>query len=228
MTLNSCINDFFELSTYEHQKLFEGCLYPWEALKNLSNYCKQFAKGQIQGEVSEQAYLVNLESIVIGEGSIIEPGAYIAGPCIIGKNCTIRHGAYIRGNLVCGDNCVIGHDTEIKNAIFLNNAHAAHFAYVGDSILGNKVNLGAGFKCANLRLDRSGVKVYYNEVLIDSGLRKLGAIIGDDCQLGCNGVASPGTLIGKKSMSYPCIHLYGTIAPNSMVKPNNDFIIEPI
>lgn len=170
-------------------------------------------------------FLVDPHLISIGEGTVLEPGCYIKGPCIIGKNCTVRHGAYIRGDVITGDSCVIGHETEMKNTLMMNYAHAAHFAYLGDSILGNNVNLGAGVKCANLKLDGSDITISYHGNKIPLRLRKLGAICGDSVQLGCNAVTNPGTLIGKGSKCYPCANFGGFIPPYSIVKPNTQISI---
>lgn len=209
---------FFDLSAFAYPHLFDGVAYPWDALHHISKHLQSFSLGEIKGEVSPHAYLIKPELISIGEGSVVEPGAYIHGPCIIGKNCVIRHGAYIRGNVITGDGCVIGHDSEIKNSIFLNGVHAAHFAYVGDSILGNNVNLGAGTKCANLRIDRGVIAVYDTHERISTGLRKFGAIIGDCSQIGCNVVTNPGTLLGRDVSCYPCLNFGGFIPSKSIVK----------
>jgi NDP-sugar pyrophosphorylase family protein len=174
--------------------------------------------GKLHSKHQECAYLVNPELISIGEGTIVEPGAYIRGPCIIGRNCHIRHAAYIRGNVLVGDRCVVGHATELKSCILLNHARAAHFAFVGDSILGNDVNLGAGVKCANLRLDETPVTVRFHNESISTGLRKLGSIIGDGCQIGCNTVLNPGTLLGKHAKCYPCINVSGVVEEGCVAK----------
>lgn len=209
---------FFDLASYEHKELFERLQKPWEALSRIKAYLTPKRLGKIKVEVPKEVYLIDPELISIGEGTVLEPGAYIKGPCIIGKNCTVRHGAYIRGDFICGDDCVIGHDTEIKNVIFLNDVKAGHFAYVGDSILGNHVNLGAGTKCANLKLDNGKVFVRVGHELIDTGLRKFGAVIGDNVQTGCNSVLNPGTLMGKDSLCYPCTNFGGYIEANHVVR----------
>jgi NDP-sugar pyrophosphorylase family protein len=210
--------NFFNLDSFAHHSLFSEEDPVWDALKNIIPYLSKLELGKIEGTIEEGAYLVHPETISIGPGSIVEAGAYIRGPCVIGKNCEVRHGAYIRGQVIVGDRCVIGHATEVKHAIFLDDAHAGHFSYVGDSILGNRVNLGAGVKCANLRLDRKNVLLNHNGKKIDSQLRKWGAILGDDVQIGCNAVTNPGTLMGKKSLSYPCVSIKGFIPENGVVK----------
>lgn len=214
------ISYFFDLGDFPHKQLFNSISYPWEVLPLIEKFLKTSPLGHLEGSISPQAYLVNPELIHIGEGTIVEPGAYIQGPCWIGKHCIIRHGAYIRGNVVTGDRCVIGHDTEVKNSLFLNHAHAAHFAYVGDSILGNHVNLGAGTKCANFRLDEGLITVHYQKDRIPTELRKMGAILGDGCQIGCNTVLNPGTIAGQSVNCYPCINVGGFIPSKSTVKSN--------
>ncbi len=209
---------FFDLASFQHRALFEQLTFVWEALPKIGPYLKSQALGEIEVTVPAGVHLVNPELISIGKGTVLEPGAYIKGPCLIGANCTVRHGAYIRGDLIAGDGCVIGHDSEIKNAILLNGAHAAHFAYVGDSILGNQVNLGAGVKCANLKLDNSPVAIHHEGQRIATGLRKFGAIIGDGTQIGCNSVTNPGTLIGRQVLCFPCLNLGGVILSDQIVK----------
>lgn len=216
---------FFNLSEFPYKELFDSCKYPWTALTKIETFLKNRTLGDIQGHVSSFAYLINPEYISIGLGSIIEPGAYIQGPCIIGKNSTVRHGAYMRGNVIVGDGCVIGHDTEVKNSIFLQGAMAGHFAYIGDSILGNKVNLGAGTKCANLKLDHSEVFVHYEGEKISTSLRKFGAILGDETQMGCNSVTNPGTLMGPRVHCYPCLNVGGFIPSRSLLKPETGYTI---
>jgi NDP-sugar pyrophosphorylase family protein len=210
---------FFDLSEFSHKEIFQGCEFVWQALEKIEQYLSRKMLGKIDTSHQEYAYFVNPESISIGEGTIVEPGAYIRGPCIIGNHCHIRHGAYIRGNAIIGDHCVIGHATEIKHAILLNHAKAAHFAFVGDSILGNYVNLGAGTKCANLRLHGDEVIIRSKHESIATGQRKLGAIIGDYCQVGCNAVLNPGTVFGKHVHCYPCTSVSGSFLEKCTIKP---------
>lgn len=216
---------FFDLEKFAHAKLFDGCNHVWEALSKIAAYIKEQKHSIANGNISSQAYLVDQEFISIGEGSVVEPGAYIQGPCIIGKNCTVRHGAYIRGNFIAGDNCVIGHCTEVKNAIFLNGAQAGHFAYVGDSILGNSVNLGAGVKCANLKLNRSLIVIFHNDQPYATGLKKFGAIIGDGGQLGCNAVTNPGALLGKSTYLHSCTSFGGVSEADSVIRLDANVVV---
>lgn len=149
------------------------------------------------------------DTVLIGPGSIVEPGALIKGPAIIGRNTEIRQGAYMRGDCLVGDSCVVGHATEMKVSIMLDGAQAGHFAYVGDSILGKKVNLGAGTKLANLKMIPGDVVVISGRERFRTGLRKLGAILGDGTETGCNTVTSPGTLLSPRSIVYPGIAVPG-------------------
>lgn len=220
------INYFFNLSQFAHASLFDGCEHPWEALQNLSQYLRSQTLGKIHAEVPASAFLINPSSIFIGRETIIEPGAYIQGPCIIGDKCRVRSGAYIRGDVITGDGCIIGHGTEIKHSILLDRAFAAHFNYVGDTILGNDVNLGAGAKCANFRLDHQAISISTPEGSINTGLKKLGAIIGDGAQVGCNCVINPGTVLGRRCFCFPCLNIYGIIPHDAKVKPAQKNILE--
>lgn len=210
--------NFFDLNSFKHRALFAGCQFVWDVLPKIKDYLANQALGNIEVGIPAGAHLFNTHLISIGKGTIIEPGAYIQGPCIIGENCVIRHGAYIRGDCLAGDNCVIGHTTELKNALLLNNAQAAHFAYVGDSVLGNRVNLGAGVKCANLRLDHKEIFIRWNSKKMTTHLKKFGAIFGDGTQIGCNAVSNPGTITGKGVLCHPCLNFEGVIPANSVIK----------
>ncbi len=141
--------------------------------------------------------------IELGQGVLIESGALVKEPAIIGDRSEIRQGAYMRGYCLIGERCVVGHTTEVKHSVFLDDAKAGHFAYLGDSILGGNANLGAGTKFANLRFLPGNVKVRTPDGLVDSGLRKFGAILGDGCQTGCNSVTNPGTVFGPGSILMP-------------------------
>jgi NDP-sugar pyrophosphorylase family protein len=209
---------YFDISSFPFQDLFNECKTVWEVLQNIEPYLAKRMLGLNESENQQYAYFANSDSISVGQGTIVEPGAYIKGPCLIGKNCHIRHGAYIRGNVIIGDNCVVGHATELKHSILLNHAHAAHFAYVGDTIIGNYVNLGAGVKCANLRLNGEEIIVKHKDKTYPSGLRKFGAIIGDFCQVGCNVVLNPGTHLGKHVHVHPCMSLVGVVNEKSHIK----------
>jgi bifunctional UDP-N-acetylglucosamine pyrophosphorylase / glucosamine-1-phosphate N-acetyltransferase len=156
------------------------------------------------------------ERIDIGEGALVEGGATIKSPTIIGERTEVRQGAYIRGYCLTGKSCVIGHTTEVKHSIFLNDAKAGHFAYLGDSILGRDANLGAGTKFANLKFLGGNVSIRTEEGMVDTGRRKFGAILGDEAQTGCNSVTNPGTIIGKGGILMP-----NTTAPSGYHNPRH-------
>lgn len=196
--------ELFDLQRFTHAALFDGTGNAWEVLRGLHPYLVAKIRPGVKGRVEPGAYLMS-DDIEIGEGTVVEAGAYVRGPAIIGRNCEIRNGAYIRGDVLVGDRCVVGHTTEVKSSIFLDEAKAGHFAYIGDSILGNDVNLGAGTKLANLKLTADEIVLRIEGARVPSGTRKLGAILGDGCQLGCNSVTSPGTILGKKSFVFPCV-----------------------
>lgn len=218
--------DFFSLHDFAHSLLWkkEGAI--WDPFFELGNYFKNYSY-KIEIPISNDVHLKNPEMISIGKGTQIDPGVCIEGPCIIGKNCILRHGAFLRGNVILGDACVVGHCSELKNSILMNGSTAAHLCYIGDSIVGSFVNLGAGVKCANLRLDRRAVSVEFQEKKIKTGLKKLGAILGEGVQVGCNSVLNPGTIVGKKSIIYPLLNVGGFIPSMCQVKAPRSWTIEP-
>lgn len=211
-------SEFFDLSEFRHAGLFEGVENVWDALSAVRKYLGGLGGREILGEVAPGAIIEG--DVRIGRGTVVEPTAYIKGPAVIGENCEVRHGAYIRGNLVAGDDCIIGHTTEVKNAIFLNGAKAAHFAYIGDSILGAGVNLGAGTKLANFKIQAGSpfITVETPGGAVETRMRKLGAILGDGVEIGCNAVTAPGTLVGRGAMIYACSSVRGYIYPRTMMK----------
>ena len=157
--------------------------------------------------------------IFIGPGAVLEPGALVKGPTIIGARTEVRQGAYVRGKCIVGDGCVIGHTTEMKSSVMLNGAKAGHFAYIGDSILGNGTNLGAGTKLANLKMKGTNIRVPAGGECIDTGLRKFGAIVGDYVEIGCNAVTNPGVVLGKGCLVYPVTAVApGYYEPRTFVK----------
>lgn len=209
-------SEFFALEGYAHAELFADIEYVWEALARLDVYAPKHATARVDGRVSEGAWLSG--SVFVASGAVVEPGAMVQGPTILGPGTVVRHGAYVRGYCVTGANCVIGHASEVKRAILLDGAQAPHFNYVGDSILGNDVNLGAGTKISNLKNDGSSVEVDGPKGRVQTGLRKFGAVVGDRVQTGCNSVASPGTLIGPDTLVYANAVLRGCYPARSIVK----------
>jgi NDP-sugar pyrophosphorylase family protein len=207
---------FFDLSTFAHAALFEGTRFVWEALERLPEYIAEHMAGGLDGRVMPGALIEG--EVYLGEGTVVQPGAMIVGPAIIGKNCQVRHGAFIRGHVILGDRAVVGHATEVKTAVLLDDAAAPHFNYVGDSILGARVNLGAGSICSNFKMTHEPIVVRVGDQAIETGMRKLGAILGDGVEIGCNAVLNPGTLIGPGSLVYPTASVRGWHPAGSVIK----------
>ncbi|MBF8264031.1 MAG: glmu1 [Parachlamydiales bacterium] len=213
--------DFFSLSPDSPLELWGEHDMVWMALHHLNGYFQKFPFGSGVDKLPPHVHVEKPEQIWIGEGVVLEPGVYIQGPCILGAGCVVRHGAYLRGGVLCQKNCVIGHASEIKHSILLDGVQVAHLAYVGDSILGQRVNLGAGVKCANLRLDRREVTVFFEGKKLRTGLKKFGCVLGDGCQIGCNSVINPGTLLGALCACYPLINIHGIIPARTRIKNKN-------
>lgn len=209
--------DLFDLSQTEHRALFEGCAYAWDVLKKLGEYL--LARGQpvLRNRCDGVAYIG--AHVSIGEGTVVEDGAMIKGPAIIGRNCQIRHNAYIRENVIIGDDCVVGNASEVKNTLFFNQVHAAHFNYVGDSVLGHRAHLGAGAILSNVKLVPGNVTVEMNGQPFDTGLRKFGALLGDGAEAGCNAVLNPGSILGRNALVYANVSWRG-ILPSNMIAKN--------
>jgi len=208
--------DLFDLTQTEHASIFMGCGYAWEALGKLASYLVSNLRPGLHNRCEGVAFIG--KNVFIGEGSLVEDGAMIKGPAIIGRNCEIRHNAYVRENVVIGDNCVIGNACEIKNSLMFNNAITPHFNYVGDSILGYRTHLGAGAKISNVKLVPGNILVELEGKLIDTGLRKFGALLGDHSEIGCNAVLNPGSIIGRGSVIYPNTNWRGVLASGTLVK----------
>jgi NDP-sugar pyrophosphorylase family protein len=208
--------DLFDLSQTEHAALFEGCHYAWEALPKIADYLQTRLRPGLHNRCEGVAFIG--ERVFIGEGTVVEDGAMIKGPALIGRNCEIRHNAYLRENVIVGDGCTVGNSCELKNALLFNHAGVPHFNYVGDSILGFQVHLGAGVKISNLKLVPGHVLVEVEGKPVDTGLRKFGALVGDGVQIGCNTVLNPGSIIGRHSVIYPNINWRGVLPPNRLVK----------
>ncbi len=206
----------FDLSSFEHAALFEGLDYAWQALPRLAAYLAERVRdARDEAEIEPGALLFG--PLFLGAGTRVEAGAYVRGPAIFGPGCQIRSGAYVRGDVLAGRACVIGGSSELKTAILLDHANAPHHNYVGDSILGNDVNLGSGTKLANVKLGPGTIVVRCEGQRIDSGLRKLGAILGDGTKTGCNSVTNPGTVAGRGVRIHPVVNAGpGFLPPGSV------------
>jgi NDP-sugar pyrophosphorylase family protein len=218
--------DLFDLSQTEHAELFADCERAWDALRRLADYLKKNARSELKNRCDGVAWIG--PDVVIGEGTVVEDGAMIRGPAIIGRNCQIRHNAYIRGDVLIGDGCVVGNSCEIKHSILFNECQVPHFNYVGDSILGHKAHLGAGVKISNLKITPGHVAIEHEGNVIDTGLRKFGALIGDRAQVGCNAVLNPGSILGRGSMVYPNVSWRGYLPPAHLAKNRAEVQVTPM
>jgi UDP-N-acetylglucosamine diphosphorylase / glucose-1-phosphate thymidylyltransferase / UDP-N-acetylgalactosamine diphosphorylase / glucosamine-1-phosphate N-acetyltransferase / galactosamine-1-phosphate N-acetyltransferase len=208
--------DLFDLSQTEHAALFEGCDCAWEALRKIAAYVSAHVSPSLRNRCEGVAFVG--DQVFIGDGTVLEDGVMIKGPAIIGRNCQIRHNAYIRENVIIGDGCVVGNSSEVKNSLLFNNAQAPHFNYIGDSILGYKAHLGAGVKISNFKLVPGNILVEVDGRPLDTGLRKFGALLGDNTDIGCNAVLNPGSIIGRGSVVYPNTNWRGILPANMIVK----------
>lgn len=199
--------------------LFKETNYPWEALPYIKDYIITLGNN-----LDKDNYTEIEEHIWVGGNVEIDKLSTIIAPCIIDDNTIIRPGAYIRGNAIIGKNCVIGNSTEIKNSIIFDNCQLPHYNYVGDSILGYHVHLGAGVILSNLKNDGTNIDIKYKGKKLPTGMRKMGSVIGDSTEVGCNSVLYPGTIIGKNTNIYPLTRVRGIINSNSIVKDENTVV----
>jgi NDP-sugar pyrophosphorylase family protein len=209
-------DELLDLAQTEHAALFKECEFAWDGLKRIEDYIKQNLRAGLRNHCEGVAYIG--EQVFIGEGTLVEDGVMIKGPAIIGRDCQIRHNAYIREHVIIGDGCVIGNSCEVKHAILFNRVVAPHFNYIGDSILGYRAHLGAGVVVSNVKLIPGNVQVQSNGKSYDTGLRKFGAILGDQTDIGCNAVLNPGTIIGRGSVVYPNVNWRGVLAEDRIAK----------
>jgi UDP-N-acetylglucosamine diphosphorylase / glucose-1-phosphate thymidylyltransferase / UDP-N-acetylgalactosamine diphosphorylase / glucosamine-1-phosphate N-acetyltransferase / galactosamine-1-phosphate N-acetyltransferase len=209
----------FDLRQSIAMPLFLKHQYAWEAIPQIKATILELAQS-LSGDFERVA-----EDIWVGKGTSIERTAMIKGPAIIGHNCEIRHAAYIRGSVIIGDQVVVGNSTEIKNAILFNKVQAPHFNYIGDSVLGFKSHIGAGVILSNLKTTKDNVRVKNCDgSFIETGLKKFGALIGDNVEVGCNSVLNPGTIIGPESIIYPLTLVRGIIPAEIIVKNDGSMI----
>lgn len=213
------IKDLYTLEETMAKSLLESVEYPWEALPKIKDFILELGKS-----LSADEYDLKDENVWIHKTAKIYPNNYIAGPCIIGAGTEVRPGAFIRGNALVGEGCVVGNSTELKNVILFNKVQVPHYNYVGDSILGFKAHMGAGSITSNVKSDKMLVVVHNEGRNIETGLKKFGAMLGDNVEVGCNSVLNPGTVIGKFSNVYPTSCVRGVIPPSSIHKNNGTVI----
>ncbi len=213
------ILDLFNTNETIAKELLLSYEYPWEVLPLIKDFILKCGNN-----LSLDEYEKKDECIWVHKSAKLYPNCYIAGPCIIGANTEVRPGAFIRGNALVGENCVVGNSTELKNVILFNNVQVPHYNYVGDSILGYKAHMGAGSITSNVKSDKALVVVHNEGMNIPTGLKKFGAMLGDNVEVGCNSVLNPGTIIGKSSNVYPTSCVRGVVPALSIHKNDGTVI----
>lgn len=216
---NCKIKNLYNLEETIAKSLLENLTYPWEALPKISEFIIELGS-----KLDKTIYELKGENIWIAKSANIYPTAFIKGPAIIGENAEVRHCAFIRGNAIVGNNTVVGNSTELKNVILFNNVQVPHYNYVGDSILGYKAHMGAGSITSNVKSDKKLVIVKDDNEKIETGLKKFGAMIGDNVEVGCGSVLNPGSVIGKNTNIYPLSSVRGVVPANSIYKNKNEIV----
>jgi NDP-sugar pyrophosphorylase family protein len=215
-------HQLYDLTHTLAKPLLEKTTYPWEALADIGDFIL-FLGGTLLPEEYDQPQ----ENVWIAKDAVIYPSAYITGPCIIGHGTEVRPSAFIRGNALVGDNCVVGNSTELKNVILFDNVQVPHYNYVGDSILGYKAHMGAGSITSNVKSDKALVVIKDGAEAIETGRKKVGAMLGDRVEVGCNSVLNPGTVLGPDASVYPVSCVRGVV-PAGHIYKNKDEIIKRI
>ncbi|MCI8636638.1 MAG: UDP-N-acetylglucosamine pyrophosphorylase [Clostridia bacterium] len=201
------------------KELLEKVTYPWEALVQIEDYIIKLGN-----TLDPEKYEKKGENIWIAKSAKVMPTAYIQGPAIIGENAEIRHCAFIRGKAIIGNGAVVGNSTELKNVILFNKVQVPHYNYVGDSILGHKAHMGAGSITSNVKSDKKLIIIKNGENKIETGIKKIGAMLGDEVEVGCGSVLNPGTIVGKNTNIYPLSSVRGVIPPKSIYKNKNEIV----
>lgn len=213
------IKNLYNLEETIAKDLLEQYEYPWEVLPNIKEYIIKLGNSLDSNEYEKIG-----EDIWIAKSATVAPTAFIGGPTIIGKNAEVRHSAFIRGSAIVGEGAVVGNSTELKNVILFNKVQVPHYNYVGDSILGYKSHMGAGSITSNVKSDKKLVVIKSKENQIETGLKKVGAMLGDEVEVGCGSVLNPGTIIGKNSNIYPLSSVRGVVKEKSIYKNRNEIV----
>jgi NDP-sugar pyrophosphorylase family protein len=220
-------SEFFTLpaSLDAFRRFFEADAAPWDWLGRIGPALAAQGFGAGAPRVPPGVHLEG--RVHLGAGVTLPSHATIIGPAWIGAGTQVRPGAFIRGNVIAGEGCVLGNSSEFKNCLLMDGVQAAHFNYVGDSVLGNGAHLGAGAICSNLRLDQKTVMVHLAGGAVDTGLKKFGAVIGDGAEVGCNAVLNPGTLLGPRSLVMPAIAFGGFLPPATIARVRQQVTLVP-
>lgn len=217
MSKKISIENLFDLKETLAAEYLKGFEYPWEALAGIKEMILELGS-----HLPEDKYEKRGEDVWIAKTATVFESAYIKGPCIIGENSEVRHCAFIRGSALVGDNCVVGNSTELKNVILFNHVQVPHYNYVGDSILGAYAHMGAGSITSNVKSDKALVVIKDGTERIGTGIKKVGAFLGDHVEIGCGSVLNPGSVIGRNSSVYPISSVRGVVPENSIYKDRGE------
>ena len=213
------IKELYTLEETIAKDIFEGATYPWEVLPKIGSFIKELGE-----TLSSEEYDKVGEDVWIAKSANVFESAYIHGPAIIGKNAEVRHCAFIRGNAIVGEGAVVGNSTELKNVILFNKVQVPHYNYVGDSILGYKAHMGAGSITSNVKSDKKLVVIKTPEGPVETGLKKFGAMLGDEVEVGCGTVLNPGSVVGSHTNIYPLSSVRGFVPAGSIYKKQADVV----
>ena len=211
------VKEMYTLEETIAKDLFEGVTYPWEVLPKISSFILELG-----ASLPEEEYEKRGENVWVARSAKVAPTAFIGGPAIIGKDAEVRHCAFIRGNAIVGDGAVVGNSTELKNVVLFNKVQVPHYNYVGDSILGYKSHMGAGSITSNVKSDKKLVVVKTPEGNIETGMKKFGAMLGDEVEVGCGSVLNPGTVVGRHSSIYPLSSVREVVPADSIYKKRGE------
>ena len=213
------INDWYTLEETIAADLFEGVTYPWEVLPKIKDFIIALGNTLDLDKFEKRG-----DDIWVAKSAKVAPTACLNGPLIVDEDAEIRHCAFVRGSAIVGKGAVVGNSTELKNVVLFNKVQVPHYNYVGDSILGFKAHMGAGSITSNVKSDKTLVVIKGTEERIETGLKKVGAMLGDNVEVGCNSVLNPGTVIGRNSNVYPTSCVRGVVAESSIFKNNGEII----
>lgn len=213
------VKENYSLDQTIAKDIFNGVTYPWEVLPKISSFILELG-----ATLSEDEYEKRGENVWVAKSAKVAPTAFINGPAIIGKDAEVRHCAFIRGNAIVGEGAVVGNSTELKNVILFNKVQVPHYNYVGDSVLCYKSHMGAGSITSNVKSDKKLVVVKAGEEKIETGMKKFGAMLGDEVEVGCGSVLNPGTVVGNHSNIYPLSSVRGFVPANSIYKKQGEVV----
>ncbi|MBQ0042302.1 MAG: UDP-N-acetylglucosamine pyrophosphorylase [Lachnospiraceae bacterium] len=215
------ISDLYDLNETIAVDIFAGKTYPWEVLPEIENFIIELGK-----KLSKDRYDEISEHVWVAKSAKVFPSAYLGAPCIIDEDAEVRHCAFIRGSAIVGKGAVVGNSTELKNVILFNKVQVPHYNYVGDSVLGFKAHMGAGSITSNVKSDKQLVVIHdwANDECLETGRKKVGAMLGDNVEVGCNSVLNPGTVIGRNSNVYPVSRVRGYVPGDSIFKSMDNIV----